>query len=245
MQTNGDDSFAKAIAAVEALWREEIAAAERTATEEASLVRAAEGRAAELQAEVAEAERGIEAAASEMIALPPRLTQAQLEGDAAEEMALQGKYAELRSLVEGLHERSRTARRSLSDLTGGINPDAYLAAVRAEAESKAEAARYEAEWTARAQFEELREVLEDRRTAAAGERGPQERIAHERALAAGDRPEAAPPHVRRAERAEDRRRFEESRRRVEANRQREREAAQEDQRRRAAQLGLPADRLVR
>lgn len=243
-QTNGE-AFAQAIAAVEALWREEIAASDRTGAEAQTRVREAEGQVAELQAEIAEAELGIETAASAMIAMPPRLTQAQLEGDAGEEMALQGKYAELRSLVEGLHERARAAHQALSVLTGGKDPDAYLAERRAEAKPEVEAARYEAICIARAQFEELREVLEDRRTAVAGERTSQERLGHETALAAGDRPEAQPPHVRRAERAEGRRRFEENRRAVEASRRREREAAQEDQRLRAEKLGLPADRLVR
>ena len=244
-QTNGDDSFAKAIAAVEALWAEEIAGADRTGAEAESRVREAEGRVAALQAEIAEAELGIETAASAMIAMPPRLTQAQLEGDAGEEMALQGKYAELRSLVEGLHERARAAHQALSVLIGGKkDPDAYLAVVRAEAKSEIETARYAAVWTGRAQFEEIREILEERRTAVAGERLPAERSAHEQALAAGDRPDAAPPHVRQAERAEERSQFEANRAAVAANNARKQEEARADQRLRAEKLGLSADRLV-
>jgi len=223
---------------------EELAAAARAGAEAESRRREAEGQVAELQAEIAEAELGIETAASAMIAMPPRLTQAHLEGDAGEEMALQGKYAELRSLVEGLHERARAAHQALSDLTGGKDPDAYLAVVRAEATAQIEGARYEAEWTGRAQFEEVRAALEDRRTAVAGERTSQERLGHETALAAGDRPDAAPPHVRQAERAEERSQFEANRAAVAANNARKQEEARADQRLRAEKLGLSADRLV-
>jgi len=208
-------AYDEAKAAVEALWAEEIGEAERAVDAADGRIRAAERRVRELRAEIAEAGRGITAARAEMGGMGERITQARLEGDDGEVLAIQGRHAELGSLVEGLEERAARAHNALAELCGGDDPAAYLANVRDEARAEAEAARYDAEWRCRREFEEVREVLEGRRAAAAGSRHPAERINHEHLLATGGRPDAKPPHVRRAERAEERRRFEENRRTVE------------------------------
>lgn len=243
------DAYDEARAAVEALWADSIADTERIETQAGRRIREAEARVAELRAEIAECGRGIGAARAEMGGMGERITTANLEGDDGEVLAVQGRHAELRSLLEGLEERAAAARAALAELTGGTDPDAFLANVRDEARAEVEAARYEAEWTARTQFEDLRELLEERRAAVAGERSPDARVIHEQRLAAGDRPDGKPPHVRQAKRAaerdEERRRFKETRRRVDAARDRELERARAEQRRRLEQMGIPVDRIVR
>ncbi len=241
-------AYDEAKAAIEALWADGIAEAERIEAEAGRRCREAEARVAELRAEIAECGRGIGTARAEMGGMGKRITTANLEGDDAEVLAVQGHHAELRSLVEGLEKRATAAHTSLANLTGGTDPDAFLANVRDEARAEVEAARYEAEWRARREFEELRELLEERRAAVAGGRSPEARVRHEQRLAAGERPDGIPPHVRQAERAaeraEERHRFVETRRRVDAAREREREQVRAEQRRRFEQMGIPADRIV-
>lgn len=243
------DAYDDARAAVEALWADNIADTERIEVQAGRRVREAEARVAELRAEIAECGRGIGAARTEMGGMGERITTANLEGDDGEVLAVQGRHAELRSLLEGLEKRAAAAHTSLANLTGGTDPDAFLANVRDEARAEVEAARYKAEWRARREFEELRERLEERRAAVAGGRSPEARVQHEQRMAAGERPDGTPPHVRQAERAaervEEQRQFEETRRRVDAARERERERARTDQRRRLEQMGIPVDRIVR
>jgi hypothetical protein len=237
--------YAEARAAIETLWAGAIADAERIGGAADDRVADAETRVAEHRAEIAECGRGIGAARAMLADMGEAITQAQLDGDDAEILAIQGRHAELRALVETLEERAAAARAALSDLTGGAEPDTYLANVRAGALAEREAARYECVWRARREFEELRALLEERRAAAAGGRHPVERLNHEKEMAAGERPDAKPPHVRRADRAEEERRFNKNRARVDAVRERERAEAIARRDARAREMGLPLDRLVR
>ncbi len=236
--------YAEARAAIETLWAGAIADAERIGAAADDRVADAETRVAEHRAEITECGRGIGAARGALAGMGGAITQAQLDGDDAEVLAIQGRHAELRALVEGLEERAAAAR-AARDLTGGADPDSYLANVRAGALAEREAARYECVWRARREFEELRELLEERRAAAAGGRHPVERLNHEKELAAGERPDAKPPHGRRAERAEEEREFAANRARVDAVRETERAEVIARYEARAREMGLPLDRLVR
>jgi hypothetical protein len=237
--------YAEAMAAVEALWAGAIADAERIGGVADDGVADAETRVAEHRAEITECGRGIGAARAALADMGEAITGAQLAGDEGEILAIQGRHAELRALVETLEERAAAARAALSELTGGADPDTYLANVRAGALAEREAARYECVWRARREFEELRELLEERRAAAAGGRHPVERLNHEKELAAGERPDATPPHVRRAERDEAEREFAANRARVDAVRETGRAEAIARYEARAREMGLPLDRLVR
>lgn len=236
--------YEEALAALDGLWADGLADAERAEREARERYAAAEQRIGDLRAEIAEASDGIEAARARMAGLGDDIVAAQLQGDDGEVMAIQGEHARLSAMAEEATQRRRRAEHELGEICGRAGPDAHLAALRARRDGAIADARDAHEWAVKRQFEGLREALEDARSAAIGDRPRIDRITHEQSLAQGQRRESISPPARQADRAEERRRFAANRMRVDAAREREREAAKARQTETARKMGLPLNRLV-
>jgi hypothetical protein len=169
--------YDEARAVLEALWAEELAALERTEAEAERRIREAHQRVEGLQADISGGAAEIGQLHAELDAMPALLGQAQLAGDDAEVVALQGRHAEIHERIASIEARMEEAREALISLTGG-NPAAYLR--RVEAQNSTIQHRSDFKRKVAREFAALREDLEEALERAMGERRPvRERIREE------------------------------------------------------------------